>query len=178
MIDSANPHTGQMDQVPAELALWRSAGPEDERMLFALFAEDKRAEFLAGGLAESLVRSLIQMQYRGRAMTYAARYPASGNSILIADDGTPVGRLLLDRGMACTPECWRIVDIAVLAAHRGKGLGTQILKECQRLSEAAGAGLELQVAPGNPARRLYERLGFHAVREDATSVEMVWSPAR
>jgi ribosomal protein S18 acetylase RimI-like enzyme len=178
MNESTSLQIGRIDKVPAEWTLWCAAGPEDERLLFALYAEDQRAQFVPSGLAEELVRSLIQMQYRGRSMTYAARYPASENSILIADDGSPVGRLLLDRGSLRLPDCWRIVDIAILATHRGKGLGTRVLKECQRLCAAAGASLELQVTPWNPARRLYERLGFQVVSEDATAVEMGWSPAR
>lgn len=122
---------------------------------------------------ESLWQSLVTMQYRGRQMTYAAKYPEAVDSILIADDGTPVGRLLVD----CRPDRWRIVDIVVLAAHRGRGLGTSVLEWCQLQCAAAGAELRLQVAPTNPARRLYERLGFRLVAEDATAVEMFWSAA-
>jgi hypothetical protein len=33
----------------------------------------------------------------------------------------------------------------------------------------------LRVEPGNPARRLYERLGFQTVSEDAMNVEMAWT---
>jgi ribosomal protein S18 acetylase RimI-like enzyme len=129
-------------------------------------------------LGEAQLQPLIEMQYRGRKMTYAAQYPEAADSILCVDDGgddgTPVGRLLLDG----KPDCWRILDIAVLAAHRGRGLGTRVLKQCQQQAAAAGVKLELQVAPRNPARRLYERLGFHATREDAATVEMVWSQAQ
>jgi ribosomal protein S18 acetylase RimI-like enzyme len=85
-----------------------------------------------------------------------------------------VGYLLLDR----KPDRWWIVDIAVLAAHRGRGLGTRVLEECKRRAVAAGAGLQLQVSPLNPARRLYERLGFRNAGEDAVAVQMVWDLAQ
>lgn len=162
----------------SETALWRPVTSQDEPQLFALFAEEKAAQFTGTGLAKELVQPLIEMQYRGQKMTYASHYPNAEDSVLIANDGTPVGRLLLDRGMARVQNCWRIVDFAVLAEHRGKGLGTRVLKECQRLCKAAGARLELKVAPGNPASRLYERQGFHVVCEDAIAIEMVWIPAR
>ena len=113
------------------------------------------------------------MQYRGRKMSWAAQYPDAADSILIADDGTPVGRLLVDR----KPHRWRIVDIAVLASHRGRGLGARVLAECRSECGAAGARLELRVAPDNPARRLYERLGFRVTGQDAVAVEMVWNAA-
>jgi len=151
----------------------RPAGAGDEPLLQALFAEDKAAELAAAGLAEAQIRALVEMQSRGRKMTYAAQYPAAMDSILLDEEGMAVGRLLVDR----QPGRWRIVDFAVLAAHRCQGLGTLALQESQRQAAAVGAGMELQVMRFNPARRLYERLGFHAVREDAVIVEMVWSTA-
>jgi ribosomal protein S18 acetylase RimI-like enzyme len=148
----------------------RAAGSEDEALLWRLFAEDKAAPLAAIGMGEAQSRPLIEMQYRGRKMTYSARYPDAADSILIDDQGAAVGRLLVDR----KPDCWRVVDIAILKAYRGKGLGTSALTECQRQCQEAGARMELQVDQGNPARRLYERLGFQATREDAVAVEMVW----
>jgi ribosomal protein S18 acetylase RimI-like enzyme len=137
-----------------------------------LFAESQKQ--LAGLLSnEALWRSLVEMQFRGRTISYAARHPHAEDSILQGEDGQPVGRLLLDR----LADCWQIVDIAVLAARRGQGFGAGVLRLCQRQAAAAGARLELQVRPENPARRLYERLGFKAVSEDAVTVKMIWSAA-
>jgi ribosomal protein S18 acetylase RimI-like enzyme len=146
----------------------RPAQPEDDEFLFRLFAESQ--EQLSGLRSnEALWRSLVEMQYRGRKITYAARYPAAEDSILLDEDGQPAGRLLLDR----RPDRWRIVDIAVLAARRGQGLRTKVVRQCQQRAAAAGARLELQVRPDNPARRLYERLGFRVAHEDLLTVEMV-----
>lgn len=104
-------------------------------------------------------------------MSYATQYPAAENWMILGTDGTPIGRLLLDR----ETNRWRIVDIAVLAAHRGRGLGTMVLQQCQQQAAAAGARLELQVKPENPARRLYERLGFQVSTSDPLALEMTWS---
>jgi ribosomal protein S18 acetylase RimI-like enzyme len=139
-----------------------------------LFAGDRLAQFVAAGMSHLQALDLIRLQYLGRKMTYAARYPEATDSIILAADGTPVGRVLLDR----KPDRWRIVDIAILAAHRGRGLGTKSLRECQQRCRLAGVRLELQVAPLNPARRLYERLGFQVSGEDAVAVEMVWIAAK
>jgi len=104
-------------------------------------------------------------------MTYAAHYPAAENWILLGTDGTPIGRLLLDR----ETDRWRVVEIAVLAAHRGHGLGTVVLRQCQQQAAADGAALELQVMPESPARRLYERLGFQVFCSDLLALQMTWS---
>ena len=150
----------------------RPAQPEDASFLLLLFAEsqDQLARLRPD---EALWRSLVHMQFRGRAMTYAAQFPAAEDSILLGEDGQPVGRLLLDR----RPDRWRIVDIAVLASRRGQGLGTEVVRQCQQRAAAAGARLELQVRPENPARRLYERLGFRVASEAGFAVELVWSAA-
>jgi ribosomal protein S18 acetylase RimI-like enzyme len=148
----------------------RPAGPQDEPLLHGLFAEDKAAQLTAAGMAEALVHGLIEMQYRGRAMSYAVLYPQAQDLILLGADGAPAGRLLLDRNR----ERWRIVDLAVGAAQRGQGMGTQVLRLCQQQAAAVGARLELQVAAGNPARRLYVRLGFQVCGGDDVTVEMSW----
>lgn len=148
----------------------RPARAEDDALLFQIFAETQQ-QFAAILADPALVQSLLEMQYRGRKISYTAQFPGAQDLILVGEDGAPLGRLLLD----CGPACWRIVDIAMLAAHRGQGWGARLLRDCQRQCAEAGAELKLQVAPANPARRLYLRLGFRIASEDAVSVEMVWN---
>ncbi len=150
----------------------RPATPQDEAFLFLLVAGDRGVQLAPCGLPGPLLEQLVKMQYRGQQISYTARYPNAGNYILLTHEGAPAGRLLLD----CQPDRWRIVDIAVLPAHRGKGLGTQAIAHCQSRCRNLQARLELQVNAANPARRLYERLGFRAMEETETSAEMLWLP--
>jgi ribosomal protein S18 acetylase RimI-like enzyme len=158
--------------LPTEISGSRLATPQDEAFLFRLFAEDSADQLAASGIPELQVQKLVEMQYRGRRTTYAARYPQAENRILITADGKAGGRVLIDR----KPAPWHIVDIGVLAADRGKGLATRAIEECQAQCRKAQMRLELQVNPDNPARRLYERLGFRAIQETEISIEMVWTP--
>ena len=150
----------------------RPAQPEDEEFLFRLFA-DSQEHLAVFRSNKALYKSMVEMQYRGRKLHYAAEYPEAVNAILCIEDeaegAMPVGRLLVD----CQPECWRIVDVALLAAHRGKGLGSWALDQCKRQCGEAAGKLALEVRPDNRARRLYERLGFHVTHEDLLTVEMV-----
>ena len=53
------------------------------------------------------------------------------------------------------------VTVALMPPYRGQGIGTALLR--QLLADAGAAGypaLSLSVQAQNPARRLYERLGF------------------
>lgn len=50
-----------------------------------------------------------------------------------------------------------LVYIAVNKNQRGKGLGRQLM---ERVIEEAEGSIALHVEPDNPAKRLYEKLGF------------------
>ena len=57
-----------------------------------------------------------------------------------------------------TPE----LSIAVVSAHRGKGVGTALLHE---LMQHCAGRVSLSCDPANPAWHLYERCGFVAISE-------------
>lgn len=59
-----------------------------------------------------------------------------------------------------------IHDLAVLATHRGRGIGRALLAAAEDAARAAGCcKLTLEVQEDNlPARQLYQRFGFNDVR--------------
>ena len=75
--------------------------------------------------------------------------------------GRPAGRLYVAR--------WehelRIVDIALLPDHRGRGIGEALVGELIDEARAAGKPLTIHVERENPAMSLYGRLGFSPVKE-------------
>jgi GNAT superfamily N-acetyltransferase len=145
----------------------RPASVEDEEFLRTLFAETNVA---LHALPPELQASLLDMQYRGRAMTYSTEYPQAKDSVVCLDHGTPVGRHLVER----KTDGFRSIDLAILPQWQGKGIGTRILKDLAQESRQAGVKLSLRVVKDNPALRLYVRLGFDVVAEDEISYEMVW----
>jgi len=63
-------------------------------------------------------------------------------------------------------EC-HVISIAVSAEARGKGVGTKLLQWVEaKAREKACDRITLHVVRGNPAIRLYERVGFEIVPED------------
>ena len=50
-----------------------------------------------------------------------------------------------------------LVYIAIHHKHRGKGIGKQLVKQA---IETAEGNIALHVEPDNPAKHLYEKLGF------------------
>jgi ribosomal protein S18 acetylase RimI-like enzyme len=69
-----------------------------------------------------------------------------------------------------------LAKISILPEYQGQGLGTQLIRAV--LARAFGCGLPvtLRVLKGNPARGLYERLGFVAVGETETHTLMKATP--
>src|SRR6185437_16635571 len=92
---------------------------------------------------------------------YYREHYASAAFDVIEVDGEPAGRLYVAR--------WdhdiRIIDIALLPEYRGRGIGTALLRELLAEAAADGKRLSIHVELNNPARRLYERLGFVQVEE-------------
>jgi ribosomal protein S18 acetylase RimI-like enzyme len=64
--------------------------------------------------------------------------------------------------------------MALLPAFCGRGIGTTLLRDIQ--AEAAGRGVAavLHVEHWNPARRLYDRLGFVETGRDEIYSRMEW----
>lgn len=58
--------------------------------------------------------------------------------------------------------------IYILPEYQGRGIGTQLLKSLLTEAFQEGLSVSLGVLKVNPARRLYERLGFAVVEETET----------
>lgn len=149
----------------------RPVTPADEPFLLALTL-DRRADELAGwGWPPPQARAFVESQH---ALQRRARLALPGlEEWVLALDGEPVGHLVL----AGTGPSRRVVEVVVLRAYRGRGLAGAALKEVLTAADAGYQELRLQVEPGNPARRLYERLGFVAEGPDTlVGVELVRAP--
>lgn len=104
-----------------------------------------------------------------------------GDTALVADEGgARVGlawyRFFTDaeHGEGFVDEATPEVAVAVVDGHRGKGIGTALMEAIH--ARAGGAGvrrISLSVDHDNPARRLYERLGYIAVAGDEDDDRMV-----
>jgi len=133
----------------------RPATESDEPFLRQLILETLTEELAAWAWPDAIREQLLDMQYRIRRQGVAANYPAAETSVIEAD-GTPAGWIVV------TPSATdlHVIEIAVLPALRGKGIGASVL--CGVIAEAdrRGVPVRLNVNTGNRAIHLYERLGF------------------
>ncbi|MBC7813316.1 MAG: GNAT family N-acetyltransferase [Burkholderiales bacterium] len=93
-------------------------------------------------------------------------------------DGQPVGAVWLrllqgdDQGYGYVDDATPELSIALLAEHRGRGVGTRLLEAGLDDASKRYAAVSLSVDPSNAAMRLYERFGFVVVGESSTSLTM------
>lgn len=82
-----------------------------------------------------------------------------GGFLLIARDGEALAGAMVvnDTGMSGFIPEHILVYVAVDASRRGRGIGTRLM---QALKETCAGDVALHVDYDNPARRLYERVGF------------------
>lgn len=96
--------------------------------------------------------------------------PNSLFAVQILHEGAPVamGRVIGDGGTA-----FQVVDIAVLTAHQGRGLGKRIMGEIQAwLREHVPASGYVSLLADVPADALYGQFGF--VHTAPRTVGMAW----
>ena len=149
---------------------YRAASEADQPYMRRLFGEYKAPMFAPLGLAAEQLNALLDMQYRARSIDYARRHPGL-ESLILTVDGRDVGMALLERG-----EGIRLIDIIIDTPERGRGFGTDFLHQLLVEASSNSRKIMLYVEPLNPAKRLYERLGFTVVAADAMNCLMEWSP--
>ena len=149
----------------------RPASAADLPFLRALADERRLAEWQGRGIEPGLLAPLLAQQFQAQQAGWRQAHPSSVDQII--ECGEPVGRLWTDRADAA---CWTVVDIGLLGAWRGQGLGSRVLQALQAEARAAGAALTLHVANDNPAQRLYGRLGFEWVADQPPHRQLCWLP--
>ncbi|MFG1396801.1 GNAT family N-acetyltransferase [Roseixanthobacter pseudopolyaromaticivorans] len=148
----------------------RAVRAEDRGFLEDLFIDTRRDTLAAAGWPEAQLRAFLADQYRLQQHHYATHYPGAVR-LIIEREARPVGLLHLHAGA----HDLRVVDIALEPRSRNSGLGAALLRAICAQAADAGCTVSLHVAIGNPASRLYQRLGFQAVDPgDGVYQKMVW----
>lgn len=148
----------------------RPRGPGDSEVLYRIYASTRAEELAPVPWDEATKEAFLRSQFTAQDTHYRATYPHASYDLIVTGGDTAgaepsgeeiLGRLYLDRG----EHFWHIIDIALLPAHRGRGLGTRLLTQLLREADAAAKPVQIYVERFNPAQHLYARLGFRQLED-------------
>jgi GNAT superfamily N-acetyltransferase len=92
---------------------------------------------------------------------------------IISVEGQDIGAVTIER----QEDCLFLSNIHLLPEFQGRGIGTAIIKEMLERAAVVHRPAALRVLKNNPARRLYERLGFQIAGETETHYLMRAEPS-
>lgn len=94
---------------------------------------------------------------------------ATASPRIVLVDGKPAGYLEVEEHETRVT----VVNVVLVPAVQRRGIGTRILQDIIESATAKRLPVYLQVMRGNPARALYERLGFRRIGETDGHIQML-----
>lgn len=152
----------------ASVAL-RPVTDADEGFLRGVYGSTREEELKLTPWTDEQKAAFVAMQFAAQSSYYAEAYTGIEHSVIVVD-GEDAGRLYLARMGGDI----RVVDITVLPEFRGLGAGGSLLSDVLAEAAASDRRVVIHVEHENPARRLYERLGFVVVEDLGLYFRMEW----
>jgi ribosomal protein S18 acetylase RimI-like enzyme len=150
----------------------RPVADADRPFLVELYGTTREAELERVPWDDAAKRAFVEQQFSAQDAHYRGNYPGATLDV-IEVDGASAGRLYVHRG----PSDIRIMDIALAPSHRGRGIGTALLRSLMQEADSSGRKLSIHVEVNNPARSLYDRLGFRPAGSHGVYVLMERPPS-
>ena len=144
---------------------------QDTEFLYTLYASTRAEEMAVLPWNEQEKQEFLRMQFEAQHKFYQEQF-CNAEFNIISINKKDIGRLYIDR----RKDEIRVIDIALLPEHRGKGLGAKIMQEVLDEAASANTWVRIHVEHNNPAMRLYERLGFRKIDDHGVYFLMEWMP--
>ncbi|QEI07544.1 GNAT family N-acetyltransferase [Pigmentiphaga aceris] len=144
------------DELPYTAVRLRPATPADEDFLLWLRKQTMTEHLSRVGL------SLDDKHHRQRLL---AKY-SDAHVVCVGDED--VGLCKAYR----SETAWVLMQIQMAPAWQGRGLGAKVIQALIAQARKDGLPVTLSVLKGNPAKRLYERLGFVVFAETEHEFEL------
>lgn len=142
---------------------------DDLPFVAALYASTRREEIAVTGWPQEMQDAFLRQQHEAQHSFYRANYDGA-EWLILEGGGQPIGRLY----RVIWPREIRIIDVSLVPEARGKGIGTSILTAIQEEARLIGRAVSIHVEKNNPARHLYDRLGFRKVEDKGVYDLLEW----
>ncbi len=152
-------------------ATLRPIAEDDWEFVYQVYASTRQEELSQVPWSAEEKENFLRFQFHAQK-TYYDEHFADAEFSIIESEGQALGRLYIDR----REDEIRLVDIALLPAARGRGLGGELMADILAEGEAKGLLVRIHVEHNNPAMRLYKRLGFEKIEEQGVYWLMEWIP--
>jgi ribosomal protein S18 acetylase RimI-like enzyme len=136
-----------------------------------LYGTTRAEELALLDWSEEQRQAFVDQQFGAQHRHYQLAY-SDGSFDVVQDAGGAIGRLYVHRA----PSEICLMEITLLPERRGEGLGTALTQEVMDEARCDGLPVVLHVESGNPAHRLYERLGFRDEADESFYKRMRWTP--
>lgn len=134
----------------------------DMAFLLSLYGSTRVEEMKRLDWPDAAKGQFIESQFQAQHTYYQNNYRGA-KFWVIRKGGQSVGRLYVHPDFQGNG--LRIIDISIAPENRGEGLGTEILNQIKQIAGAMGKAVTIHVESFNPAKNLYERLGFKKISE-------------
>jgi GNAT superfamily N-acetyltransferase len=155
------PHNAQ--NLPSDIHL-RLMQPADEAVFRRLYAEVRAPEMGMTQWPQAEIQAFCNSQYSAQDHHYREYYADLEQWAICRGDDV-IGRIYL----ATFGGIFILMDITIALAWRGQGIGSCIVADVVRQADLGQREMQLHVEPDNPARRLYQRLGFTELPDQGTA---------
>ena len=145
----------------------------DDSLLFRIFQTVYEPDFEALDIPADQFTDLLRIQFNAQQQQYRRRYPDADFDVVLCDD-KPAGSMCALRG----PDRFALIDISLLPEYRNRGIGSELVADLISQARIAGKAVDAHVRRGNPAGRLWQRLGFEQVGDDGVYLQIRIQPAQ
>ena len=150
---------------------YRPITDSDLPFLFEVYASTRAEELAPTGWPVEVKVQFLQQQFAAQHDHYQRHYP-DAEWLVIERGGESVGRLYVEEW----PSQVRLIDIAILPQFRRFGIGSAILSDLRGWASGKSKPLSIHVEKSNPARSLYDRMGFVFAQENGAYDLLEWRP--
>jgi ribosomal protein S18 acetylase RimI-like enzyme len=169
----SSPEAGFESFASARLArtgfVLRHASDRDRVLIAGIYACTREEELRLAPWSPEQKRTFTDWQSQQQEAHYALHYPACER--LVVERDAPIGRLYVNTAAEV-----RLMEVTLLPQWRNQGIGTTLTRLVLEYADFLRLPASLHVEPFNPAKRMYERLGF-AVVETRGIYEFMVRPA-
>lgn len=150
---------------------FRPIADSDLPFLFDVYGSTRVEELEPTGWTVEMKAQFLRHQFNAQHDHYQRHYP-DAEWLVIGRGADSVGRLYVEEW----PSQIRLIDIAILPQFRRLGIGAAILSDLRDWASEKSKPLTIHVEKSNPARSLYERMGFVFAQENGAYDLLEWRP--